>query len=408
MSDAIRINKYMPAALLYFFFNAFLLPLGLLYTTLLSPFLLIWQSKYPSFRHLRLFFVFTIPFLVIHFAQGVYVSYYLKSYLLLFTVFIFSLALYQFLKICHTLGSIYKNLAIFNFIFTLIALVLLFIPTLKHLLWTSSSLSIGIEQVERLKLLTYEPSYYSTLLAPIALYYYVKAMLRRLGNPALMLILVSVPLALSFSFGVIWSTLFAMIVLLVTNFSFFFPRKKLAVYIFSGIFILLIAIVVIVFLFPNNLFWRRLVNVFNGKDTSFQGRTYDAFYLAWKVAQMKSIIWGSGLGQTKMLGLQLWRSYYGSANFTINTVAIPNAVGDTLATFGIAGLVIRFGVEIILFFTARVYNNFYRFLLFLFVFVYQFTGSFIFNIAEYVIWILAFSSVFPELDKKAQNKNVLS
>src|SRR5689334_18585012 len=248
MSDAIRINKYMPAALLYFFFNAFLLPLGLLYTTLLSPFLLIWQSKYPSFRHLRLFFVFTIPFLVIHFAQGVYVSYYLKSYLLLFTVFIFSLAFYQFLKICHTLGSIYKNLAIFNFIFTLIALVLLFIPTLKHLLWTSSSLSIGIEQVERLKLLTYEPSYYSTLLAPIALYYFVKAMLRRLGNPALMLILVSVPLALSFSFGVIWSTLFAMIVLLLTNFSFFFPRKKLAVYIFSGIFILLLAIVVIVLL----------------------------------------------------------------------------------------------------------------------------------------------------------------
>jgi hypothetical protein len=37
-------------------------------------------------------------------------------------------------------------------------------------------------------------------------------------------------------------------------------------------------------------------------------------------------------------------------------------------------------------------------MLFIFIFVYQFTGSFITNLAEYVIWILAFTNAFPQFD----------
>jgi len=408
MSESIRINKYMPAALLYFFFNGFLLPLGLLYTALLSPVFLLWQYKYPSFRHLRLFFLFTVPFFIIHYLQGVDAGYYLKSYILLFTVFVFCLAFYQFLKVCTSLGSIYKNLLILNFIFTLISIIALFIPALRNVLWSNTALSIGIEGVNRLKLLTYEPSYYSTLMAPIALYYYLKAIMKKLVNPVLMLIMISLPLLLSFSFGVILSMLIAIGILLISHFAFFFPRKKLALYIFVGGFILLIAIVVLLVFFPENVFLRRLSNVFEGRDTSFKGRTFDSFYLGWEIAKMKSILWGGGLGQTKVLGLELWQTYYGNPAFSIENIAIPNAVGDTLAVFGISGLCIRFGLEIILFFRTQVHSNYYRLLLFLFVFIYQFTGSYIFNIAEYVIWILAFSNIFPGLNKKAQNENVLS
>src|ERR1700732_4312001 len=103
MSEAIRINKYMPIALLYFFFNGFLLPLGLLYTTILSPFFLIWLYKYPSFGYIKAFFIFTIPFAIIHFLWGVDAAYYFRSFLLLFSVFIFGLAFYQFLKVCKSL-----------------------------------------------------------------------------------------------------------------------------------------------------------------------------------------------------------------------------------------------------------------------------------------------------------------
>ena len=399
MNEAVRINKYMPIALIYFFFNGFLLPIGLLYTTLLSPLFLLWLYKYPSFKYLKWFFIFTIPFAIFHFILGVESVYYLRSYLLLFSVFIFSLAFYQFLIVCKSLGSIYSRLTLVNFVFTIIAIITLLIPFLRDILWTDSRISSGIEGVDRLKLFTYEPSYYSTILAPIALYYYLKALLNKLRNPTLMLFMISVPLLLSFSFGVILAMIFAMLLLLLTHVSSFFARKMVAIYILVGILIIMIVLIVLLFLFPDNVFFLRLLNVLEGKDTSFRGRTYDAFYLGWNIAEMKSIFWGSGLGQTKVLGLDLWQTYY-RERFNINSIAISNAVGDTLAIFGIFGLFIRFGLQIFLFFKTRVYENYYRFLLFLFIFIYQFTGSFIYNIAEYVIWILAFSNVFPELDKK--------
>src|SRR4051812_14067006 len=135
MSEAIRINKYMPIAIVYFFFNGFLLPLGLLYTTILSPFLLLWLFQYRSFRYLGLFFLFTVPFAVIHFVQGVNTVFYFKSYLLLFSVYIFGLAFYQFLRVCKTLKLIYKNIVIINFILTLFAIVALFVPGLRQMLW---------------------------------------------------------------------------------------------------------------------------------------------------------------------------------------------------------------------------------------------------------------------------------
>lgn len=401
MNEAIRINKYMPIAIVYFFFNGFLLPIGLLYTTLLSPLFLLWLYKYPSFKYLKWFFIFTIPFAIIHFIQGVEPLFYLRSYLLLFSVFIFSLAFYQFLRVCKSIGTIYRNLVVVNLVFTLIAIISLLIPFLRDIFWTGSLISSGIEGVDRLKLFTYEPSYYSTLLAPLALYYYLKALMHRLRSPTLMLVMISVPLILSFSFGVILAIIFALLLLLITNAGSFFAKKIVAVYILFGVLILIVALIALFFLFPDNAFFLRLSNVLEGRDTSFRGRTYDAFYLGWKVSEMKSVFWGSGLGQTKVLGLELWESYY-RARFTINSIAIPNAVGDTVAIFGIAGLIIRFGLQIFLFFRTKVYGNYYRLLLFLFVFIYQFTGSFIYNIAEYVIWILAFSSVFPELDKKKQ------
>src|SRR5690349_15163571 len=110
MKEVVRVNKYMPIAIVYFFFNGFLLPGGLLYTTILTPLLLAWLYKFPTFKHIRLFFLFTLPFAIIHFINGINIQFYLISYTLLFSVFVFGLSFYQFLLICKSLRRIYSNL----------------------------------------------------------------------------------------------------------------------------------------------------------------------------------------------------------------------------------------------------------------------------------------------------------
>jgi hypothetical protein len=73
-------------------------------------------------------------------------------------------------------------------------------------------------------------------------------------------------------------------------------------------------------------------------------------------------------------------------------------VAETLVNFGWIGIMIRFLAEGLLFAYTRVWNNYFRLTLFLFMFIYQFTGSFITSTAEYVIWILAFTNAFPRFD----------
>ncbi|HEY5772582.1 MAG TPA: hypothetical protein VIS75_08135, partial [Chitinophagaceae bacterium] len=127
-----RINKYLPVAILYFFFNSFLLPHGLLYTTILTPLLLLWLYQYRTFHKLWLFFVFLIPFAVIHFLNGVDVYYYVVSVILFFTVFVFIFCFYQFLKVCLTLRTIFRKIIVINFVLVIIGCFAFFIPELKH------------------------------------------------------------------------------------------------------------------------------------------------------------------------------------------------------------------------------------------------------------------------------------
>ena len=118
-----------------------------------------------------------------------------------------------------------------------------------------------------------------------------------------------------------------------------------------------------------------------------------------------SEFWGIGIGQIKIAGENIIKDFY-LYNMDI-VVTIPNAVAETLAIFGWVGLSLRILVEIFFFFYTRVWSNYYRLLLFLFVFIYQFTGSFITNAAEYVAWILAFTNVFPQFDVKKKYEDAI-
>jgi len=399
-TTAIKLNKYLPFAIVYFFFNSFLLPHGLLYTTILTPLFLLWLYRFPLFNYIWLYFVITAPFVMVHLWNGVNISSYFISYTLLFTVYIFCLVFYQFLRECKSLGNIYKNIALINFFLVCIALIALFIPWIRDIFWTYTMMTSGAERIYRLKLFTYEASYYSLLLLPIALFFYLKMVLYRFPDKWLGFLIVTVPLLLSISFGVILGLVISLFLVFCSDIRLFTYSEKLPRYFITILSLLLISLMIMWKLNPDNILFIRIANIFEGQDTSLRGRTFDALYLGWQLAAQKSILFGAGPGQIKEIGLDLFTRFYKWGGFTSQNIAVPNSIGDTLAVFGVLGVLFKLSVVTFFFFKTDVHTNFYRLGLFIFILIYQFTGSFISNIAEYVIWMLAFyRGLFPEFDK---------
>ena len=407
MANLIRINKYLPLAILYFFLNSVFLPLGLLYTSLLTPFFLYWLYKENKIQNAWIFFLLTIPFVMIHYLQGIDPYYYLKSYILLFSVFVFILTLIRFLEITTTLRYIFRLLLKINFFLVLIACIIFFIPKARELMWSVYDVSKGLTKFPRLSLFTYEPSYYSTLMVPLAFYYYLKMIFFKYPNAGYVFFMVSFPLVISFSLGVILGIVFSFLILFFSNIRSFLMKKKVADFMLATLLLIVASIIILGIAYPGNPLFLRIKNIFEGTDTSSNGRLSDSYYLAFHVVSEKSIYFGIGLGQLKLVGSELWNTFYNTI-FNINEITIPNTVAETFAIYGIIGLLIRFGLEWWFFFRTKTYRNYYRLGLFIFIFIYQFTGSYFFNLAEYTIWVLAFSQVFEEFDKKNILKSPLS
>lgn len=249
-------------------------------------------------------------------------------------------------------------------------------------------------------MLTYEPSYYSLLFVPIALYYYLKLLVLKLPNPIIAVLLLTIPLLLSLSFGIILGIILSLIITLLWGSNIFYPGKNMPAYLLASSIFLIPVIFIILQIFSDSIFVVRITNALSGKDISFKGRTFDSFYLGWQIAAEKSIWFGCGFGQAKEIGTDIFNTFYNTSIYTADTVGIPNSLGDTLATSGIIGVFLRLSLEVYFFFKTKVYSNYYRLSLFIFIFIYQFTGSFITNIAEYTLWIMAFhKDIFEEFDK---------
>jgi hypothetical protein len=395
-----KLNKYTPISFVYFFVNSVGLPLGLLYTTLLSPLLYLWLLM-KGHRYVILKFVLLIlPFAVIHYLNGVIIKDYLRSTALLLITYIFVYAFYVFVSRYQHLEKLLRQLLLVNFVLTIIAVIAFFTPY-KMMFWSVYKLTEGVRDFPRLSMFTYEPSYYATLLVPIGFFYFLRIFFRQLKKgTGIIVCMMVLPFVLSFSIGVMGAMLMSVTVLLLFNSS-GFVMKKIVFYPLFGIgFLLLFALVVLYLYFPANPLFTRLQNVYHGIDTSARGRTIDAFQISWIIANFKSIWWGIGPGQIKTAGYEAITAFYNYPE-GFPAVRIPNAFAETFAIFGFVGAGLRLFAEIYLFFKTRVWNNYYRFLLFFFIFFYQFTGSFITNIAEYVIWALAFSNVFPFFNRDA-------
>lgn len=392
-----RISKYFPVAFIYFFINSLGLPFGLTYTALLSPLLYIWVIMSRKQEVLWPFLLTLTPVVLIHLSMGVDINSYFVSLLNMVLVYIFCQAVYTFLIKCDHKEILFRQLLIINFVCCLIAIPLFFTP-FYNLLWAKQFLTTGVADFRRLSLLTYEPSYYALLFTPLFFFFLLQLILyRNTINGWLLLVMLLLPLVLSFSLGVISAMIVAILVAAAVHFKTFFRNKRFMNLLgWAGIICIAAAVVGWVF-FPDNILFVRVANVISGKDPSGKGRTFEAFWLAGQLLEKKSYWWGIGPGQIKILGFDLIRDYYGYG-YDTTQVAIPNAAAETLAIFGWVGLVVRIGAEWFFFVYTKVWRNYYRLLLFAFIFTYQFTGSFITNVAEYVIWIIAFTPVFREFD----------
>ena len=402
------VNKYFPFAFIYFFVNSLALPFGLTYTALLAPLFYVWILLTRKKEILFPFIIILLPFVIVHvLIIGVDMKSYLLSLVNLMLVYIFCQAVYTFLKVCNDPEKIFRRILILNFILCLVAIPIYFTSYFSWL-WLDQNISAGLQSVRRLKLFTYEPSYYALLFLPIFFFYLLQYFFRQNTiRSGWLLLMLFVPYVLSFSIGVISAALLAGILTWLIYFTRLTRKRRIFnAIIYTGVSFVSVMVLLVLF-FRHNPVFSRIGNIFSGRDTSGKGRTIDAFILANKILRTGNEFFGIGIGQIKIVGEDIIRSYY---LYDPGYIAvIPNAVAETLAIFGWVGLSLRIFIEVFLFFYTRVWSNYYRLLLFLFIFIYQFTGSFITNVAEYVIWIIAFTNVFHQFDvapgKNRQNSN---
>ena len=383
-------------SILIFFYNTCFLPEGFTLVLLLSPltiFFLYHLRVLPVAMAALVPLLCYIPF---HVARGVHIGYYALSVTILVLLVLFIVLFAYIINNTNVhIALIFKDIAILNFILTAVSLLLLLSPTLKPLVWYLVPISDNIQPIPRLKLFTTEASYYSFLLAPLVIYFCAGSMLFATRKAYISLVIILIPLALSFSLGVILGLIISGIIVIACYFRRILPTLRQR-FTLLGIMLGIVIIGYLLFrFFPHNPLFLRIHNIFNGRDTSSRGRTYEAFILAHKVAQTKSLWWGVGPGQLKLIGRDIIIQYYNYYHIPA-TIRIPNACAETIAYFGYTGLAIRLGLQFFLFFKTRVYQNPYRLWLFLFIFIYQFTGSYITNTSEYIMWVLVFSNILPE------------
>ncbi len=174
-----KVNKYFPFAFVYFFVNSVALPFGVTYTALLAPFFYFWILLRRKKEIVFPFVLILTPFIIM---QVLYVDVvrkvYFYSLLNVIFVYIFCQAVYTFLNVCLDVEKIFRRLLIINFILCLVSIILYFTPW-NDIVWIQQELTEGVNDFRRLKLFTYEASYYATLFVPLFCFYSLQYLFRR-------------------------------------------------------------------------------------------------------------------------------------------------------------------------------------------------------------------------------------
>jgi hypothetical protein len=387
-TSPLSVHDLLPAAAFYIFLNHAGLPNGLFYSTLLSPLLYIWLYLKGQRWLTAKFLLFLAPFIVVHFGMGIAAPlFYLRSLALLWTAYITVYAFCFALLKTKRLDRLFDELIVLNFVAAVLALVNLHTP-LSKLFWMDASDTLaGASHLLRLTLLSSEPSVYAELMLPLIIF----AALRLLGDgkrrSLLYLCMIALPFLLTQSFGGLSMGIAGIgISMLITYRRLLWKPKTLVV---CACLIVSISLL----LLTHNPISDRVAQVINGDDSSTQSRTIFSFLAAFSVASSKSLWWGVGLGQAKVVDVS-------DLGIGFSVGIIPNAVAGTFAEMGIIGVAVRFAVDIFLFFKTRVYRNSFRFAMFVVAFITQLTGSHLMDVQQYLMWCLAFFPFFPVFNNR--------
>lgn len=379
------VHRYLPAASFYFFLNRAALPLGLFYTSIFAPLLYIWMLGRGERWVTAKFLLGLTPFVAANFYVGINSkAQYLRSLFLMWTVYV---AVYAFCYALTKAGPIDKlmdELIFLNFLQGVLALLLRPTP-FWSLLWSDSGDIIGggAHVLRMCPQSATEPWAYGQLMLPLLIFASYRLLHRGTVRNTIFLGMVLFPFALCQSFGGISMGAAAFAIMVVANLRRlatkpYFWVTLLALMIASGLMILI----------PNPVS-ARIAQVLTGSDGSTNLRAFFAYPAAWEIASTKSIWWGVGVGQMKFLDL-------GVLGHGIEST-LPNAASQTLAEFGIMGLIVRLGVEFYLFFRTRVFRSPFRLAMFVVAFVSQLTGSYTDDVQSYILWLFAFFPFFDHL-----------
>jgi len=378
-------------AVLYFTCNTMFLPHGisvvLLFGLVTLPLALIGQSKISRFLLLYLLLLFLFR----EFQGQLYAGYFARSSLIFLGLASLFLALDRLMSHLHDWRSLLNSLSLLNVILLAGFLLLWFTPWRDSVWWTFF-LSSSVGQFTRLKGLSYEPSYYALSLAPLFLYQFSGFLKADFGWKRIILLAgISLGLVFSFSFGVLGGLILAI------GFSYlYFLHKPEFVRETRKLVILIICLglggfTITYFLFPSSVLFVRLGDLINGRDLSGNSRLFDSFLLSFQILGPDRIWLGLGPGQLKMEGYSIIKAFY---NYTWQdswAPAMPNSITDWLCSFGLIGVSLKLGTEVYLFFNRKVYLDFFRLSCFVFIFIYQFTGGYLFCLPELVLWAIAFA-----------------
>lgn len=289
---------------------------------------------------------------------------------------------------------IFRKALLINSILVIVALIIVPFSSIRGILWYDEILTAGVEVIPRLKLFTYEASYYSMIMMPIFLYFLLRVLYGIEQHSMLILIAVVVPIFLSLSFGVMGALLISFLFVTIVLWS--KVPNSMKQFVILGGSALTLLLFALLFIWPDNPVYFRIENIIDGKDTSAMGRLFYSFMFAKDLILNSSILFGIGAGQVKIVAHDMIVNHYQYHGQITEIVRIPNSMAEILAVYGIYGFALKLVLEIYLFMKFKVYNNTYSLVLFTFIFIYQFTGSYITNSAEVAIWAFVFTLKFDE------------
>ena len=388
-AGALQIPAMVLLGCLYFSLNTLAFPHGisglLLFGMVAAPYIFLISNKYRL--ALLTFFALGAGQIIV----GVHPVFYVRSTLLFFG---FLAIFFLFVRFIQAETNMHRWMIFFgwfNLGMLAVYLALRFTP-FQDLAWWTFFLSYSVGSYTRLKGFTYEPSYYAFMLVPFILYL-INLLLTKPFRFIYLVILIGLLAGVAFAFslgvlmGLALSIGMAVVYFLATPW--FYKKNRWLIAAALG-FALLGGMLVAV-AFPESALVVRLHDLVAGKDISANSRLYDSFRLSFRLLDGSSIWFGLGPGQLKWKSYLEIKNYYHYFYMDVWSPAMPNTTTDWLCSFGILGLGIKLVLEVYYFLKMRVFTNFFRLSCFLFMFIYQFTGGFLFSIPELVLWALAFT-----------------